>query len=404
MSMTNFRFLSRVQPALIQRQCKREERKESEYDELSFSFPSAACSYLKNQQLVIVLPEGSEELPIRIVRGSRSRREAHAHPSARLCANGLQAHQLRCPTAATSRPHVGCCLCTRLTTNGAIPCPVLRQHHGRVQVTEAILSHVHLKTPGTAQSGSGGNPSRLPAHEETDFGRAVGSSKYVTYESQADEKGCRWNVVLLLHIASSVVTPPDVPDGSRQSAERRAKRRRTVRRAVAGCPPPETANTPQTEAATGRTEAAPVRTVATTVGTESRAPPHPAAEQTGTRRGCHTAQVAPNPPTAVDEGRISALNADCEPVSGGNARDFRTSPKHKVTHGRITNSPVTPPLPQHRAKTPATASGICLPHEATILPHSTSASWTRSGHRSHPPHAHLTTPGTALHWAQPSVR
>ena len=26
----------------------------------------------KNQQLVIVLPEGSEELPIRIVRGSRS--------------------------------------------------------------------------------------------------------------------------------------------------------------------------------------------------------------------------------------------------------------------------------------------------------------------------------------------
>ena len=234
--MTNFHFLSRVQPALIQRQCKREERKESEYDELSFSFPSAACSYLKNQQLVIVLPEGSEELPIRIVRGSRSRREAHAHPSTRLRANGLQAHQLRCLTAATSRPHVGGCLCTRLTTNGAIPCPVLRRHHGRVQVTEAILSHVHLTTPGTAQSGSGGNPSRLQAHEETDFGRVVGSSKYVTYESQADEKGCRWNVVLLLHIASSVVTPPDVPDGSRQSAERRAKRRRTVRRAVAGCP------------------------------------------------------------------------------------------------------------------------------------------------------------------------
>ena len=76
MSMTNFHFLSRVQPALIQRQCKREERKESEYDELSFSFPSAACSYLKNQQLVIVLPEGSEELPIRIVRGSRARGEA----------------------------------------------------------------------------------------------------------------------------------------------------------------------------------------------------------------------------------------------------------------------------------------------------------------------------------------
>ena len=47
-SMTNFHFLSRVQPALIQRQCKREERKESEYDELSFSFPSAACSYPKN--------------------------------------------------------------------------------------------------------------------------------------------------------------------------------------------------------------------------------------------------------------------------------------------------------------------------------------------------------------------
>ena len=108
--------------------------------------------------------------------------------------------------------------------------------------------------------------------------------------------------------------------------------------------PPETANTPQTEAATERTEAAPVRTVAATVGTESRAPPHPAAEQTGTRRGCHTAQVAPNPPSAVDEGRISALNADCEPVSGGNARDYRTSPKHKVTHGRITNSPVTPPF------------------------------------------------------------
>ena len=122
-SMTNFHFLSRVQPALIQRQCKREERKESEYDELSFSFPSAACSYPKNQQLVIVLPEGSEELPIRIVRGSRSRREAHAHPSTKLCANGLQAHQLRCPTAATSRPHVGCCLCTRLTTNGAITLP-----------------------------------------------------------------------------------------------------------------------------------------------------------------------------------------------------------------------------------------------------------------------------------------
>ena len=88
MSMTNFRFLSRVQPALIQRQCKREERKESEHDELSFSFPrsehdelsfsfpSAACSYPKNQQLVIVLPEGSEELPIRIVRGSRARGEA----------------------------------------------------------------------------------------------------------------------------------------------------------------------------------------------------------------------------------------------------------------------------------------------------------------------------------------
>ena len=123
--------------------------------------------------------------------------------------------------------------------------------------------------------------------------------------------------------------------------------------------PPETANTPQTEAATGRTEAAPVRTVAATVGTESQGPPRPAAEQTGTRRGSHTAQVAPNPPTAVDEGRISALNADCEPVSGGNARDFRTSPKHKVTHGRITNSPVTPPLAAHRAKTPATASGIC---------------------------------------------
>ena len=76
MSMTNFHFLSRVQPALIQRQCKREERKESEHDELSFSFPSAACSYPKNQQLVIVLPEGSEELPIRIVRGSRARGEA----------------------------------------------------------------------------------------------------------------------------------------------------------------------------------------------------------------------------------------------------------------------------------------------------------------------------------------
>lgn len=169
--------------------------------------------------------------------------------------------------------------------------------------------------------------------------------------------------------------------------------------------PPETANTPQTEAATGRTEAAPVRTVAATVGTESRAPPRPATEQTGTRRGCHTAQVAPNPPSAVDEGRIAALNADCEPVSGGNARDFRTSPKHKVTHGRITNSPVTPPpchniAPRRRQQPLASAS----PHEATILPHSTSASWTRSGHRSHPPPAHLTTPGTALHWAQPSVR
>ena len=170
--------------------------------------------------------------------------------------------------------------------------------------------------------------------------------------------------------------------------------------------PPETANTPQTEAATGRTEAAPVRTVATTVGTESRAPPHPAAEQTGTRHGSHTAQVAPNPPSAVDEGRISALNADCEPVSGGNARDFRTSPKHKVTHGRITNSPVTPPL----AATSRQDAGSSLwhlsvsPHEATILPHSTSASWTRSGHRSYPPHVYLTTPGTAPHWAQPSVR
>ena len=56
-------------------------------------------------------------------------------------------------------------------------------------------------------------------------------------------------------------------------------------------PPPETANTPQTEAATGRTEAAPVRTVAATVGTESRAPPRSAAEQTETRRGSHTAQA-----------------------------------------------------------------------------------------------------------------
>ena len=168
-------------------------------------------------------------------------------------------------------------------------------------------------------------------------------------------------------------------------------------------PPPETANTPQTEAATGRTEAAPVRTVAATVGTESRAPPRSAAEQTGTRRGSHTAQAAPNPPTAVDEGRISALNADCEPVSGGNARDFRTSPKHKVTHGRITNSPA-PPSATSRPDADSSLWHLPAPHEAITQPHSTSASWTRSGHRSHPPHAHLTTPGTALHWAQPSVR
>ena len=131
--------------------------------------------------------------------------------------------------------------------------------------------------------------------------------------------------------------------------------------------PPDAAP-PKTEAATGRTEAAPVRTVAATVGTESQGPPRPAAEQTGTRRGSHTAQVAPNPPTAVDENRISALNAVCEPVSGGNARDFRTSPKHKVTHGRITNSPVTPPLAAHRAKTPATASGICPPMRRPSYP------------------------------------
>ena len=35
-------------------------------------FPECSLSYPKNQQLVIVLPESSEELPIRIVRGSRS--------------------------------------------------------------------------------------------------------------------------------------------------------------------------------------------------------------------------------------------------------------------------------------------------------------------------------------------
>lgn len=95
------------------------------------------------------------------------------------------------------------------------PSPVLRRHHGRVQATEAILPQF---TPHDARHRPvrpGGNPSRLPAHEETDFGRVVGLGKYVTYESQADEKGCRWNAVFLLHIASSVVAPPDVPDGSR---------------------------------------------------------------------------------------------------------------------------------------------------------------------------------------------
>ena len=95
MSMANFRFLSRVQPVLS---------KES------------TAGNRPPRRFGGVADTDCERLP-------GSGRSLHAHPSARLRANGLQAHQLRRPTAATSRPHVGGFLCTRLATKGAITLP-----------------------------------------------------------------------------------------------------------------------------------------------------------------------------------------------------------------------------------------------------------------------------------------
>ena len=153
--MTNFRFLSRVQPALIQRQCKREERKESEHDELSFSFPSAACTYPKNQQLVIVLPEGSEELPIRIVRGSRSRGEAPCSSKRKVTRERTASSPTTMPHCRNiaPTPHVGGSLRHPSVSHEAITQPRPTSASWTRSGHRSYPTTVHLTTPGTAQSG-----------------------------------------------------------------------------------------------------------------------------------------------------------------------------------------------------------------------------------------------------------
>ena len=121
--MTNFHFLSRVQPVLSKGSAN--ERREKKVSMANFRFLSRVQPVLSKESTAGNRPPGRfggvtdtdcERLP-------GSGRSLHAHPSARLRANGLQTHQRRRPTAATSRPHVGGFLCTRLATKGAITLP-----------------------------------------------------------------------------------------------------------------------------------------------------------------------------------------------------------------------------------------------------------------------------------------